>query len=225
MHAKLVVGQIAGVFLVFALALFLPAGTIAWPAGWLFLALFVGFFASVTLWLFTHNPGLLRERMRMSSPNQKRWDKALFPLQNVLFLAWLVLMSLDAGRFHWSSVPVWLQSFGAIVLVGSFYLLFLTFRENPYLSTVVRVQKERGQRVVSTGPYRYVRHPMYSAILVLVVGTALLLGSWYGVLFGLILMITIARRAELEERALRKELPGYAAYMARVKYRLIPHVW
>ena len=204
MHAKLVVGQIAGVFLVFALALFLPAGTIAWPAGWLFLVLFVGFFASVTLWLFKHNPGLLRERMRMSSPNQKRWDKALFPLQNVLFLVWLVLMSLDAGRFHWSSVPVWLQSVRAIVLVGSFYLFFLTFRENPYLSPVVRIQKERGQRVVSTGPYRYVRHPMYSAILVLVAGTALLLGSWYGVLFGLILMITVAWRAELEDPQISK---------------------
>jgi protein-S-isoprenylcysteine O-methyltransferase Ste14 len=103
--------------------------------------------------------------------------------------------------------------------------LFLTFRENSYLSTVVRIQVDRGQTVVSTGPYHNVRHPMYSAILVFVAGTSLLLGSWYGVLSELILLILLAKRAMLEESALRAELPGYAAYMAQVKYRLIPRIW
>jgi protein-S-isoprenylcysteine O-methyltransferase Ste14 len=209
----------------FGLALFLPAGTLAWLAGWIFLVLFFGFLLAINCWLFRHNPGLLLERTRLGTSDQQGWDKALFPLLIVFFFLWLIFMSLDAVRFHWSPVPVWLQLVGAIVLLCSFYLLFLTFRENSYLSTVVRIQEDRGQTVVSTGPYHNVRHPMYSAILVFVAGTSLLLGSWYGVLSELILLILLAKRAMLEESALRAELPGYAAYMAQVKYRLIPRIW
>jgi protein-S-isoprenylcysteine O-methyltransferase Ste14 len=134
-------------------------------------------------------------------------------------------MALDSVRFQWSQVPVWLQIVGIILLVCSFYLLFLTFQENSYLSPVVRIQEERGQTVISTGPYHYVRHPMYAAIVIFMAGTALLLGSWYGIVLGLILGVILARRAVLEERTLRAELPGYGAYMAQVKYRLIPYVW
>ena len=123
-------------------------------------------------------------------------------LTGVLFFAWLILMPLDAVRFQWSQVPVWLQVVGAMVLLGSFSLFFLTFRENSYLSPVVRIQEERGQTVVSTGPYHYVRHPMYAAFVLLVLGTPLLLGSWYGILLGLILVVMVARRAVLEERTL-----------------------
>jgi protein-S-isoprenylcysteine O-methyltransferase Ste14 len=212
-------------FGIFALALFLPAETITWLAGWIFLALFFSFFVATNLWLAQNNPGLLRERMQLSRPNQQGWDKILFPLLLIFSLAWLSFVSLDAVRFHWSAVPIWLQVVGAVILLFSFYLLFLTFRENSYLSTVVRIQAERGHVVVSTGPYHYVRHPMYAAIFVFVTGTSLLLGSWYGVLFGLIFMIVLARRAVLEERTLQKELRGYGAYMKQVKYRLIPYIW
>jgi protein-S-isoprenylcysteine O-methyltransferase Ste14 len=89
----------------------------------------------------------------------------------------------------------------------------------------VRIQEERGQTVISTGPYHYVRHPMYTGGLFLFLGTPLLLGSWYGLLFALVMIPAGAVRAVLEERTLRKELPGYEAYMAQVKYRLIPHIW
>jgi protein-S-isoprenylcysteine O-methyltransferase Ste14 len=227
LHAnlKLQVGQFLAYLVAFGLALFLPAGTLAWLAGWIFLALFFGFLLATNLWLFKHNPGLLQERMRLGTSDQQGWDKLLFPLLLLLFFGWLISISLDAGRFHWSPVPVWLQFVGAIVLLCSFYLLFLTFRENSYLSTVVRIQEDRGQTVVSTGPYHTVRHPMYSAILVFTMGTSLLLGSWYGVLSGLVLMILLARRTLLEERTLRAELAGYAAYMGQVKYRLIPYIW
>src|SRR4030095_8859446 len=149
----------------------------------------------------------------------------LFPLLLVATVGWLVFMALDAVRFHWSHVPIGLQVLGVVVLLISFYLLFLTFRENSYLSPVVRIQEERGQTVVSTGPYRYVRHPMYAGILVFMVGTPLLLGSAYGIIVGLIFMIVLGRRALLEERTLRQELPGYAAYMEKVKYRILPYVW
>src|SRR5262245_31942757 len=188
-------GQIVGFFVAFALALFLPAGTLAWLAGWVFLVLFFGFYLAISVWLFRHNPGLLQERMRLATADQQGWDKLLFPLLLIFPFAWFVFMSLDAVRFHWSPMPLWLQLVGAIVLLCSFYLLFLTFRENSYLSPVVRIQEERGHTVVSTGPYHYVRHPMYAGILIFVVGTSLLLGSWYGVLLGLIFIAILARRA------------------------------
>jgi len=225
-NVKLLMGHSTVLFVLFALALFLPAGTIAWLAGWVFLGLlFFGFYLAVTVWLFQHNPGLVQERMRIGTSDQQGWDQVLFPLIFVLFFVWLILMALDAVRFQWSQMPVWLQIVGTILLVCSFYLLFLTFRENSYLSPVVRIQEERGQTVVSTGPYHYVRHPMYAAIVIFIAGTALLLGSWYGLVLGLILVVMLVRRAVLEERTLRAELPDYAAYMAQVKYRLIPYVW
>ncbi len=212
-------------FISFALTLFLPAGTLAWLAGWIYLILFFGFFLGVNAWLLRHNPGLLGERMRLSRPNQQGWDKILFPLLLALPFAWLIFISLDAVRFHWSPVPSWIQGVGLAVLLCSFYIFFLTFRENSYLSTVVRIQEERGHTVVSTGPYHYVRHPMYAGFLFFMIGTPLLLGSWYGVILGLAFMLVVARRAVLEEQTLQKGLPGYAEYMSEVKYRLIPYLW
>jgi protein-S-isoprenylcysteine O-methyltransferase Ste14 len=222
---RLLVGQTLLLFVIFALALFLPAGTLSWPAAWIFLLLFFGFFLTVNIWLFRHNPGLLQERSHLGTSDQKGWDKLLFPLLILFPFAWLIFMGLDVVRFHQPLLPVWLQALGAGMLLASFYLFFQTFRENTYLSTVVRIQKERGHSVISTGPYHYVRHPMYAGILVFMLGTSLLLGSWHGALFGLILVLLVARRAVLEERTLREELPGYPAYMAQVKFRLIPYIW
>lgn len=225
-NLKLLTVEIVGMFVVFALALFLAAGTVAWPAGWAFLVLFFGFTVALSRWLLRHNPGLLTERMTgIGKPDQKTWDKVFYMVANVFFLAWLVLMPLDAVRFHWSQMPIWLQVVGAMLLLCSFYFFFLTFRENAYLSPAVRIQTERGQTVVSTGPYHYVRHPMYATAIIFLVGTTLLLGSWYGLFLGLILVIGIALRAVQEERTLRAELPGYGEYMTQVKYHLIPYVW
>ncbi len=212
-------------FVVFGLALFLVAGTVVWLSGWVFLVLFFGFIVALTRWLLRHNPGLLTERMTgIGKPNQPAWDRVFFVVVELFFLAWLVLMPLDAVRFRWSQMPGWLRVVGAVILLCSFYLFFLTYRENPYLSPAVRIQTERGQTVISTGLYRYVRHPMYAGVIPLVIGTTFLLGSWYGLL-GLVLVVGIAFRAVREERVLRLELPGYEAYTTRVKYRLIPYVW
>jgi protein-S-isoprenylcysteine O-methyltransferase Ste14 len=134
-------------------------------------------------------------------------------------------MPLDVVRFHWSRMPLVLQIVGAIALVASFLILSLTFRENSFLSPTVRIQEERGQTTISTGPYHYVRHPMYAGGLLLFLGTPLLLGSWYGLVMFLLFLPGLAVRIRLEERVLREELPGYVAYMAQVKYRLLPHVW
>src|SRR5579859_2849804 len=187
-NLKLLAAQIVGMFVVFALILFLTAGTIAWLAGWMFLLLFFGFTVTLSLWLLKHNPELLTERMTgIGKPDQKVWDKAFFAVANVLFIAWLIVMPLDAVRFHWSLVPVWLQVVGTLLLLGSFYLYFLTFRENTFLSPAVRIQSERGHTVVSTGPYHYVRHPMYATTIIFMMGITFLLGSWYGLLLELLL--------------------------------------
>ena len=212
-------------FLLMALALFLPAGTIAWPAGWIFLMLLHGWLL-IGIWLLLkYNPGLLQERLTISQPNQKAWDKVFLLLYELFLFVWLVLMPLDVVRFHWSQMPLLLQVVGAMALVASFVFISLTFRENSFLSPTVRIQEERKQTVITTGPYHYVRHPMYAGGLLLFLGTPLLLGSWYGLLLVVVMMPGLAVRAILEERALREELPGYAAYMAQVKYRLIPYVW
>jgi protein-S-isoprenylcysteine O-methyltransferase Ste14 len=212
-------------FVLFSLALFLLAGTIAWLAGWVFLVLFLGFYVTVTLWLYRHNPGLMQERLRLGTSDQQGWDKTIFSLMLAFPFVWLAFTSMDAIRFHWSAMPGEIQLAGALILLGSFCLLFLTFRENTFLSPVVRIQEEHGQSVVSTGPYHIVRHPMYMAILIFVAGDSILLGSWYGLLPGGIYIAIIARRAVLEERTLRDKLPGYASYMEQVKYCLIPYLW
>jgi protein-S-isoprenylcysteine O-methyltransferase Ste14 len=218
--------QIAGMFVVFALVLFLAAGTLAWLAGWAFLMLFFGFVLALSGWLLRYNPSLLYERMTgVGKPDQETWDKVFFGFAFSFFLIWLTMMPLDAVRFHWSAVPSWLQVVGVVLLLGTFYVFFVTFRENTYLSPAVRVQTDRGQSVVSTGPYHVVRHPMYAAFVIFLVGTTLLLGSWFGLIVGLILVIGVAIRAVQEEHTLRAELPGYTAYLTQVKYRLLPFVW
>jgi protein-S-isoprenylcysteine O-methyltransferase Ste14 len=146
-------------------------------------------------------------------------------LLDLFLFAWLILMPLDAVRFHWSQMPLWLQVVGAIALVVSFVLMSLVFRENSYLSATVRVQQERGQTVISTGPYHLVRHPMYAGGLFMFLGTPLLLGSWYGLLLFVLFLPALFVRILLEERTLRQELPGYEDYMKQVKYRLVPYIW
>jgi len=218
--------SIGAMAVAFAVTLFLPAGTFAWPAGWAFLALLFGFTIAVSLWLLRFNPDLLAERMTsIGQPGHKTWDKVFLALTALAFFAWLALMAFDVVRFHWSRVPPWAQALGALLLSGSFYLFFLTFRENTFLSPAVRVQTERDQRVVSTGPYGYVRHPMYAGFVLFTLGTALFLGSWYGLLGAALLIAMIAWRAVQEERVLQEELEGYRAYMTRVQYRFVPHLW
>lgn len=220
------VTQVAGMAVVFALVLFLPAGTLAWPAAWIFLGLMFGFTIGLSIWLLRFNPELLVERMTgVGRADQEAWDKILLAITAVVFFGWLVVMALDAGRFRWSRVPPWLQGLGAFLLGASFYVFFLTFRENAFLSPAVRIQTDRAHAVVSTGPYRSVRHPMYAGFVLYAVGTPLLLGSWWGLAGAALLVGIVARRAVLEERVLRARLAGYDAYMERVRYRFLPGVW
>jgi protein-S-isoprenylcysteine O-methyltransferase Ste14 len=143
----------------------------------------------------------------------------------VLFVAWLIVMPLDAVRFGYSEVPDWIQILGALGVVVSLYIMFLTFRENAYLALVVKVQEERGQSVVSTGPYRYVRHSMYASMFLFFPASALLLGSWWGLLLCAVVLGLLVWRIPLEERMLENGLAGYDEYARKVRCRLIPRVW
>src|SRR5829696_3463423 len=212
-------------FMVFAALLFVSAGTVLWPAGWIFLAIFFGGGLTLVVWLAHDDPELLAERL--ASPLQRGqplWDKVFIVAIIPLFIAWLILMPLDAVRFEWSEVPSWLQFLGALGLVLSFYAVFLSFRENAYLAPVVKLQDERSQSAVTTGPYRYVRHHMYSSMFLFFPATTLLLGSWWGLLLCLVLLGLLVWRTALEDRMLKNELDGYNEYAQSVRYRLIPRV-
>ncbi|HEY1365016.1 MAG TPA: isoprenylcysteine carboxylmethyltransferase family protein [Xanthobacteraceae bacterium] len=210
----------------FALLLFVSAGTVDWPAGWIYLAEMGGLWLAIGLWLARHDPGLLSERLAGAFvPAQRAWDKAIIAIFMVLWIGWLVLGAFDAVRFQWSQVPAWLQGIGAVAIALGYYVFYLTFRENSYAAPVVSIQRERGHRVVSTGPYALVRHPMYAGTVPFFIGTALLLGSWWGLATAPILIAVLAGRAVLEERTLAEELPGYRQYAARVRYRFFPGIW
>jgi protein-S-isoprenylcysteine O-methyltransferase Ste14 len=211
---------------VMAALLFIPAGTADWPSAWLFLLGMAAWSAVMGAWLVRHDPGLLAERMApLHQQGQSRWDKILIHCAALLWAAWLAFMPLDAVRFGWSHMPAWLQGLGALALFFMAYLVYLTFRENSFAAPVVKIQRERGHKVVTTGPYRYVRHPMYAGAMFFFLGTPLLLGSWYGLALAPLMMGLLAGRAVMEERLLTAELEGYADYAARVRYRLIPLVW
>lgn len=206
--------------------LFLAAGTLDWPAGWIFLALIGGFNLAVRLWLARFNPGLLAERMGSAlQRGQKPWDRALLVVMIVGFNGWLVLMALDAVRFGWSRSPPWLAPIGAGLIIVCFAFSWWVFAVNSFAAPVVKVQAARGQRVITAGPYRFIRHPMYAGAVLLFIGAPLLLGSLWGLTAVPILIAALGLRILGEERMLRTELDGYDEYAARVRSRLIPGVW
>jgi protein-S-isoprenylcysteine O-methyltransferase Ste14 len=135
-------------------------------------------------------------------------------------------MPLDAKRFGWSFVfPLWLNILGVAMLAGSFFLFFRSYTDDTFLSPLVRIQEERTQRVVSTGVYGFVRHPMYLRGILVFAGAPLLLGSGYGLLIGLALTVLLIARIHREEEMLARELEGYREYMRKLRYRLVPYLW
>jgi protein-S-isoprenylcysteine O-methyltransferase Ste14 len=211
---------------VMAALLFVPAGTIWWPQAWVFLVELAVTGLLISGWLYVHDPALLAQRM--ASPVQREqagWDRIFMICVLLFFCAWLAIMGLDAVRFRASHVPIWAQVVGAGSILVSHYVFWLVFRANSYAAPVVKVQKDRGHAIATTGPYARVRHPMYGGAILLLVGIPLLLGSWYGLVLAPVLVVAFAIRAVLEERTLQAQLPGYADYAARVRYRFVPLIW
>lgn len=205
--------------------LFLSAGTLHWPGAWAYLVVMVGLSLTLGVALARRDPGLMNERL--SPPiqkNQTAADKVLLSVLLLAMLVWQVLMGLDF-RFGLSAVPVWVQVVGTAVLLLGIWICYRTMLENSFAAPVVKIQEERGQRVITTGPYGYVRHPMYAGAILFFAGTALLLGSWWGLASVLVFVVLLAIRIFIEEGTLRTGLRGYDDYAANVRYRLIPLVW
>jgi protein-S-isoprenylcysteine O-methyltransferase Ste14 len=205
--------------------LFASAGTLAWPAAWVFLVVSAIIGPACGLWLAKTDPALLAERMRPTfQADQPAADKKFMLTFVVVALIWLVAIGLDR-RAQASDVPLVLQALGLAMYLLSTAFIMWVFRENSFAAPVVKVQAERHHRVISTGPYAFVRHPMYSGVTLFFVSVPLLLGSWWGVAIAPVFAILFAIRARIEERALVAGLPDYADYAARVRYRLVPGLW
>ena len=213
--------------LIFPAILLFLGGDWRWTEGWIYSILFYIMCSANLLYLHFKDPALLKERF--GSPvqkEQKPWDKVLLILFFIEFLVCFAIMPLDARRFHWSpEFPLWIRVAGALLLAVALFMVFEALRENTFAAPVVKMQKERGQKVISTGMYGVVRHPMYAGAVLLFISTPLLLGSIYGLALGLLLIVTIAARSVGEEAMLKQELEGYRDYMKKVKWRIIPLVF
>lgn len=206
--------------------LFLAAGDWGWPQGWVFLGEIAISSFALGFWLARHDPALLATRLSAPvQPDQRPWDRAFMAAAALVFVTWLVASAFDARRFRWSVVPFWVEAVGALLIALCMVVVWQTFRFNTFAAPQIRVQSERKQRVISDGPYRIVRHPMYAGALLMFVGTPLLLGSWWGVLVVPLAIVGIGFRAVGEERMLCGELAGYEEYTRRVRYRMVPGFW
>jgi protein-S-isoprenylcysteine O-methyltransferase Ste14 len=214
--------QVAVFILMLGILLFLPAGRLDWPEAWIFLLGFVLAIVVGGIWSIRNNPDLINERGRVAE-NTKGWDKILLTLYTLSFFALMVTAGLDA-RFRWSSVPLGFKVAGGIGLILAFGLVFWVANTNAYLSAVVRIQDDRGHQVVTDGPYRYVRHPMYAGMFFFEC-IPFLLGSWWALIPGGLMIVIFIIRTALEDKTLIAELPGYAEYAQRIRYRLLPGVW
>ena len=210
---------LAGLFLV-GLILFLPAGTLNYPGGWLFCGLlFVPMLIlGIVLWLKA--PALLEKRLR--SKEKLSAQKSVIGLSLLMFVGGFALAGLDF-RFGWTSVPGWLVVIASCLLLLSYGLYAEVMRENAWLSRTVEVQE--GQQVVDSGLYGIVRHPMYAVTTVLFLSIPLVLGSWIAFAVFLIYPALMVKRIRSEELLLEAELPGYTDYQKKVKYRMIPFLW
>ena len=224
MIARLILQNSISVVIIGAL-LFASAGTLDWPAAWGFLITCTVLGPISGWWLYRIDPALLAERLRpMIQKDQPAADKAFMGVFMLAMLAWLVVIGLDRRHLA-SDMPIALQALGFLLFLLSMGIILWVFRENSFAAPVVKLQAERAQHVVSTGPYAYVRHPMYSGLVPFFLGVPLLLGSWWGTGLALPLFLLLAIRIRIEERTLTQGLPGYADYAARVRYRLLPGVW
>jgi protein-S-isoprenylcysteine O-methyltransferase Ste14 len=219
-----VVTRSATALLVLALLLFVPAGSLSWTRGWLFLLVLVTMIGVSARYLWRINPEIFAARSRIQ-PGTKRWDRILLGILFSAMLAIVPVGALDDGRFHWSRMSWWFVGFGYLLLITGTAITAWAQAVNRFFEPGVRIQTERGHHVVDTGPYRIVRHPGYFAACLLFAGIALALGSWWALVPAGLAALLIVIRTEWEDRTLHAGLAGYEAYAQRVRFRLIPGVW
>jgi protein-S-isoprenylcysteine O-methyltransferase Ste14 len=221
-NLKAFAGSLA-LLVITAAVIFGSAWTLDYWQAWVFLIAFFGPAFAITIYLMKMDPGLLERRISAGPLHEKETNqKIIQSLAQASFLLVIIFPVLD-HRFGWSIVPPYINIVGDILIVIGFYIVFLVFKENTFASALIEVTTE--QKVISTGPYASVRHPMYIGALILLLGTPLALGSLWGVLTIIPIMAVIIWRLLDEERFLAKSLPGYLEYEKKVKYRLVPFVW
>jgi len=203
---------------------FIPAGTIYWPEPWLFLGFYTCWAIPVLVWLKRHNPELLSKRLNWSKIPPKAWDKAVMISMIPSCFAIFIVAGLDF-RYGWTQVPLSYKILGFVFFFISLLIIFRVMKENTFLSRVVEIQKENHHKVITTGPYKYVRHPMYVGALIFLAAIPLMLGSFYALIPSLVTMAGIVVRTILEDKTLHKELPEYKEYAQKTRYRLIPGIW
>ena len=213
-----------GLPLALLVLIFLPAGSIGWRPGWVFLAVLLLGFGVSALVLARVNPMIYRARSRFQ-PGTKDWDKALLAVILPAMVAILPVAALDAGRYQWSPVPAWVMVVGHVALLAGIAMTAWAQAVNPFFEPGVRIQSERHQRVIDAGPYRFIRHPGYAAALALFFGMALALGSLWALLPAALASALLVLRTSWEDRLLQAELSGYADYAGRVRWRLLPGLW
>lgn len=206
--------------------IFLAAGTTKYPGGWIYLGAMIAISTVCGTRALGVDPGLLRERLRPPvQRDQPLADRLLVVPFLILVFGAIGFMAADAARWRWSAMPPSVQGAGGGLLLASFLFIAWVLRTNSFAAPVVKIQRDRGQSVITTGPYAIVRHPMYLGALLYIAGTSFVLGSWWGLatipLFALLLGIRIG----IEERTLRAGLEGYEEYARRVRWRLIPLLW
>ncbi len=212
----------------FTVALLWPAGTWRWWQAWVVIGLWTIFSVAITRFLSRHDPALLAERMKASpvQEGQKRWDKVLMLLMVIPGFGIYVVAGFDVMRFGWSDpLPIWLTVLAMLAHVPGFLGLFWVMRENTFLSRVVKIDDERGHTVITTGPYAWVRHPMYSAALLLVFAVPLALGSRFALIPAALMAVLLIIRTHLEDKTLHTELSGYPDYAQQTRFRLMPGLW
>jgi protein-S-isoprenylcysteine O-methyltransferase Ste14 len=223
---KLIAGIVFNVAL-YALLLFLPAGTLHWWRAWVFLTVTLVATVAAVWSIFPDNAGLFAERFRgVIQKGQPLWDRIIVILTVVSYIGQIVFTPLDVFRLHLMPTPGMLVSFlGLALYAGGWWILTLAMKVNPFAVPVVRLQQERHQRVIDTGVYGIVRHPMYSGFAPFAIGPALWLGSYAAAVVAIVPIALLAVRSVFEERFLERELKGYDTYTQKVRYRLIPFVW
>jgi protein-S-isoprenylcysteine O-methyltransferase Ste14 len=206
-----------------AALLFVPAGTLDYWQAWVFLAVFFGASLALTVYLMKNDPELLARRMRGGPGAETEWrQKIILCVASAGFIALLVIPALD-HRYQWSAVLQAVSVAGDALVALGYLAIFFVFKENSFAAAIIQVASR--QRVISTGPYAIVRHPMYAGSFVMLVGIPLALGSWWGLLALAATVPVLVWRLIDEERFLAANLPGYSEYRARVRYRLVPRVW
>lgn len=205
--------------------LFVSAGTIHWLRGWICALSWIVIMLTMGIVVWRRNPSLMAARANWRRGDTKRFDKVILPFFLPLTIVQPAVAGLDAVRFRWTSMPFWTLYLGFALFLVAIAFIASVMAVNPWAESTVRIQADRGQQVVRSGPYRIVRHPMYVGIILMYPATAIMLGSLWALAIAAVIAVIFIVRTALEDRTLQRELPGYREFAAATRWRLLPGLW